>query len=113
MRDEKLHILQHSLGLDDYGQGREYRNHYCAGPGHDSWNLLRELVAEGLMVDRGSRGELTGGDNLFMVTEAGRSHVRDHSPAPPKLTRSQQRYRRFLDADCGLTFREWLREVAS
>ena len=27
----QLHILQHSLGRDQYGHGTDYRNHYCAG----------------------------------------------------------------------------------
>jgi hypothetical protein len=28
------------------------------------------------------------------------------------VKRSQQRYRQFLNADCGLSFREWLRATA-
>lgn len=35
------------------------------------------------------------------------------SPRPPKLTRSQMRYQRFLDADSGVSFREWLRYEAT
>ena len=31
--DSKLHILQHSLGLDKYGDGNQYRNHFVTGPG--------------------------------------------------------------------------------
>ena len=31
------------------------------------------------------------------------------SPKPPKLTRSQQRYRAYLKADTGGLFREWLK----
>jgi hypothetical protein len=44
----------------------------------------------------------------FSVTEAGILAMREASQKLPKLTRSQQRYRRFLDADCGLSFRQWL-----
>ena len=44
------------------------------------------------------------------VTEAGKQAVRDESPPPPKLTRSQKRYRRFLNADTGRPFREWLKD---
>ena len=42
------------------------------------------------------------------VTEAGIKAMREESPAPPKLSRSQIRYREFLDADCGMTFKEWM-----
>ncbi len=34
------------------------------------------------------------------------------SPKPPKLTRSQIRYREFLRADSGLSFIEWIRATA-
>lgn len=43
--------------------------------------------------------------------EAGKRHVTEHSPPPPKLTRSQKRYEAWLDADCGLTFGEFLRST--
>jgi hypothetical protein len=54
--------------------------------------------------------EITGGDPLFTVTDAGRIAMEKESPAPPKLTRSQKRYREFLDASdaFGCTFREFL-----
>ena len=42
------------------------------------------------------------------VTDAGIKAMREESPAPPKLSRSQIRYREFLDADCGMTFKEWM-----
>jgi hypothetical protein len=42
------------------------------------------------------------------VTDAGKVAMLEQSPKPPKLTRSQQRYRRYLDADAGASFREWL-----
>lgn len=31
LTSEQLHVLQHALGLDKYGQGEMYRNHFCAG----------------------------------------------------------------------------------
>jgi hypothetical protein len=105
--DSKLHILQHSLGLDEYGEGRQYRNHFVTGPGSDDWGHCVSLVGDGLMTQQ--RGNaLTGGDDCFRVTPKGIDYVALNSPARPKLTRSQQRYREFLDADCGLSFREWL-----
>jgi len=42
-----LQILQHSLGLDEYGQGEMYRNHFCAGG--DDEGTCRALVALGYM----------------------------------------------------------------
>lgn len=108
MNAKQLHILQHSLGLDQYGRGRQYRNHFVTSDGTDDYPHCQALVAAGLMTRRPGN-ELTGGDDLFHVTPAGKAAVVEHSPAPPKLTRSQQRYEDFLDADCGLTFGEWLR----
>ena len=105
--DEGLHILQHSLGLDQYGQGKRYRNHFCTGPGSFDYTTCRDLVAAGFMEER-SGNDLTGGDSLFIVTVAGVEFVERHSPPSPKLTRSQKRYRAWLRADSGLSFSEWL-----
>lgn len=43
----QLEILQHSLGVDRDGQGRMYRNHFCAGA--DDEATCRELVKMGYM----------------------------------------------------------------
>lgn len=105
---ERLDILCHSLGLDDHGRGRDYRNHYVTGPGSGDFGLCQAMTVEGLMTDHGT-SPLYGGDTCFTVTEAGRQYVREHAPPPPpKLTRSQRRYQRYIDADSGLEFREWL-----
>lgn len=109
-RDARLHILQHSLGLEDHGQGTPYRNHFVTGPGSADHDHCMALVAAGLMTRRPGSA-LTGVDDLFTVTEAGRALVAEHSPPPPRLTRGQIRYRRYLDADSGLTFGEWLKAV--
>jgi hypothetical protein len=104
---EHLHIIRHSLGLDDNGQGREYRNRFVTGEGSDNYQLCMGMVSDGLMIRR--RGsELTGGDDLFQVTEAGRELEQANRPPVKKLTRSQARYRRFLNADIGWSFREFL-----
>lgn len=58
MNKELLHILQHSLGLNEYGQGNQYRNHFVAGG--DDVRKCRELVALGYMRERKDNG-LTGG----------------------------------------------------
>lgn len=101
---EQLHILQHSLGLDDFGKdryykdGREYygfmpnRNHFCAG-GKDA-DTCREMVALGWMTQHVTTEVFR--DYNCSVTEAGKDVVRQQSPKPPNLTRSQERYRRYL-----------------
>ena len=100
----QLSILQHALGVDQHGQGPIYRDHFCAG-GKDE-PVCRELVEMGYM--QTFTREWLPYYNCI-VTQEGRQAVLDQSPPPPKLTRSQRRYRRFLDADSGLSFREWLR----
>jgi len=108
MTTEQLAIMQHSLGLDQYGRGHAYRNHYCAG-GRDA-DLCRELVALGYMTEH-KPSQLTGGDPLFTVTDAGIEYARNNGPVPPpikKLTRSQKTYREFLAFDGSLSFGEYL-----
>lgn len=104
----QLHILQHSLGVDRHGRGEHYRNHFVASPGHHDWSDLLALVAARMMTRRAG-SQLTGGGDVFHVTEAGKAAVGKFSPPPPKITRSQRRYEAFLDADCGLTFGDWLK----
>lgn len=104
MTPEQLHILQHALGVDEYGQGKQYRNHFCAGG--DDIVVCQQLVAMGYM-------ETFERDYLpyynCMATEAGKAAMAEESPKPPKLTRSQKRYRAFLDHDSGIRFGEWLK----
>ena len=103
---EQLQILQHALGLDQYGQGKMYRNHFCAGG--DDEPVCRSLVELGYM-ETFERAYLPYYN--CTVTRAGKQAVLRESPPPPKLTRSQRRYLAFLKADTGRSFGEWLREV--
>lgn len=104
MTARQLEILQHALGVDKYGQGEQYRNHFCAGA--DDEGTCRELVAMGYM-------ETFTSPHLpyynCVVTDAGKRAMAEESPKPPILTRSQRRYREFLKADTGYSFMEWLR----
>lgn len=112
---EQLHIIQHSLGCDDYGLSQHrrrdehdgrfgfYRNHYVCSPEAD----LIKLCELGLMRDGGAR-DLCGGMHSYHVTEAGILAMDEQSPEPPKLSRSAQRYRDFLAEDGGESFGEWL-----
>ena len=101
---EQLHVLQHALGVDEYGQGKQYRNHFCAGA--DDEAVCRELVDMGYM-ETFERPYLSYYN--CMVTEAGKAAMAAESPKPPKLTRSQVRYRLFLSHDSGMGFGEWLK----
>ncbi len=98
MTPQQLHILQHSLGVDQYGQGNQYRNHFVTGPGTNDWPYCQALVAAGLMTCH-VPSALTGGMPCFVVTPAGIDAVALQSPPPPKLTRSQKRYREWLKGD--------------
>lgn len=111
-RDESLHILQHALGLDDYGQGTAYRNHYVADDGHDNWSLLMAHVEAGRMW-RAEPSELFGGGYCFVVTDAGRDYVREHSPKPPKVSRAKARYREWLKVGDLISFGDWLKSGRS
>lgn len=108
MNPKQLHILQHSLGLDDYGRGRAYRNHFATGTESDDYADCLALVEAGLMQGHGRQG-IGGGMFGFTVTDAGKAAIREHSPKPPKVSRSRARYLQFLDADCDCTFGEWLK----
>jgi len=109
MTPQELHILQHSLGLDQHGQGTWYRNHFCTDPECDNFSVCEELVRRGLMRIARGPSELTGGGHVFVVTDEGISAVKRESPAPPKLTRAQKRYRAWLAADSSMPFGEWIR----
>ncbi len=103
-----LSILQHALGVDEFGRGTQYRRHFVTGPGSADFGACCALVEAGHMI-RQSGSPLTGGDDLFLVTHEGRRWMAENSPAPPKLTRSQARYQRYCDADSSLSFGEWLK----
>lgn len=104
LTSEQLHILQHSLGVDEFGQGKMYRNHFCAG-GEDE-DICRQLVDAGYM-ETFERPYLPYYN--CSVTKDGKAAMAEQSPKPPKLSRSQRRYRRFLDHDSGLSFGEWMK----
>jgi hypothetical protein len=109
-RDPSLHILQHALGLDDYGQGDTYRNRYVVGPDCDSWDLCMAHREAGRMLRHGP-SDLFGGSTsyCFTVTETGKAYVREHSPKPPKVSRAKARYRAWLKVGDLISFGDWLK----
>lgn len=111
--DEKiLHILQHSLGVDEHGRGQQYRNHFITGEGSVDYPICAEAVERGLMECRRKGYELYGGDDVFSVTPAGRQWMAENSPAAPKLTRSQERYQAWMHQDSSESFGDYLRRMA-
>lgn len=75
-------ILRHALGLRPDGSGRSYRHHFVTGPGSDDFDDCVLLVERGLMARRPGN-VLTGGDDLFLVTDAGNEAAR-HQPSQPE-----------------------------
>lgn len=107
MTPRQLEILQHCWGADEFGRRKRFsqRNHFCAGPADE--DNCRELIALGYMREH-ERTQWLPYLNCS-CTDAGVLAINRESPAPPKLTRSQQRYRRFLEVDCDMSFGEWLK----
>ena len=100
----QLEILQHALGVDQYGRGEQYRNHFCAGGSDEP--VCRELVGLGYMTTF-TRSYLPYYN--CTVTDTGKKVMMEQSPKPPKLTRSKQRYQAYLKADGNMRFGEWLK----
>lgn len=109
MTARQLEVLQHCLGADKHGQRRGDRNWFGAGLGDES--VCRELVALGYMQEH-QRNEIYPYYNVS-ATREGINAMHEQSEPAPKLTRSQQRYRRFMRHDSGLSFREWLKYYGS
>jgi hypothetical protein len=106
----QLHVLQHSLGVDGFGRGNHYRNRYVCDPGNPE---IESLLALGLMEDvtRQVRTSMDG-MHCYVVTDAGKRAMFANSPRPPKLTRSEKRWARFVDSgakEVGWSFPEWLK----
>lgn len=118
----QLEILQHAAGLNRYGRCATHddpracrnhssdtlpghRNHFCAGESDEP--DCRVLIDAGLMNEHQRTTWLPYLN--CSVSDAGRRAIREQSPAAPKRTRSQQRYRDFLNSDIGISFGEWLK----
>lgn len=102
---DQLHVLRHALGIGEAGTGRQYRNHFVTGAGTADHSLCTGLV-EAEMMARHAGNALSGGDDVFTVTERGRAAaVAEAEPVP----RGRQRYLAFLQSDTDLPFIDWLR----
>lgn len=77
---KQLGILRHSIGLDDAGRGREYRNYFVAGVVDEP--VCRELVDLGLM--RIGRPP-DGCGQCFHVTDDGKKVARRRLPSQSRF----------------------------
>lgn len=73
MIHEQRDILRHALGLGR--SNREYRNHFVTGPGSTDYPHCEALVESGMM-RRYEGCPLTGGDPMYIVTDAGKKEAR-------------------------------------
>jgi hypothetical protein len=62
-------LARHALGLPNASR-RNYRNYFVTGPGSDDYDNWCEMVTAGYATRRAG-SPLTGGDDLFKLTEAG------------------------------------------
>ena len=120
MSPSHLHILQHSLGLDQYGQSSHrpnsddfhgcYRNRYYTSADSPAGKECQELVALGLMEDHGPQPHCSG-MNCYTVTDEGYAAMKAASPPPPKVSRSAKRWAAYLVVReaWGMSFKDYLK----
>lgn len=99
---EQFEILDHTINRASCGL-------FCG----DS-QAMRELVAAGLMECAGRKSFVP--DPYFRITAYGREVWNANRPPEPprekisaKKRRARERYQRFIRADSGLTFGEWIK----
>ena len=110
MTPKWLHILQHSLGLDQYGQPRKgdgrawmmiipaaFAITTSSAPESPDFYQAASLLRPGLDDGSWSAGMLWRHAAPSVVTQAGYDAVKQHSPRP-RLTKAQRRWRYFRDA---------------
>lgn len=105
--DQELQVLQHALGLTRPA-ARGHRNHFATGGGTEDHAVCVSLTSRGMM-ERFPPSATSGGDDLFIVTRTGIEYAKAHTAPAPAMSRARRRYQAWLDADCGMTFGQWLR----
>jgi len=96
IEEQYYHLLHHSLGISDPKNCKPYRNYFAADEGHADIEGLRSLCDADLMIAVESQST-ENQDIIFIVTDKGRKVALRTQPRPPKLTRAQARYQRYLD----------------
>jgi hypothetical protein len=103
--DRQLGLMRHALGISEDTR-TSYRNYFAASPNCDDHAEWLTMVENGYATNHGPKPHYA--DLVFFsVTEKGEILARRFAPRP-KLTKSQARYRAYLDADMGCSFREYL-----
>lgn len=101
---QKIDILAHTLGNGE-------RNYFVADQGHSDMPTLLQLESDGFMGRMATPSFLPNNDLVFYVTRAGKIWLEENRPKPPRITRDQKRYIRFLhlhDVWPDLTFKEFV-----
>jgi hypothetical protein len=111
MKPNLLHVLQHSLGVDKFGQGTTYRNYFAAGALDEV--VCRDLIALGFMQEY--RSASPEPYVYFAVTDDGIRAMRRESPMPPNLTPTRRHYLECLrtTGDCSCSFAKCLKNRTS
>ena len=113
---DQIQVLMHTVGLSR-GESSSQRNHFVAG--ERDIDTCRNL-AKMLFMTEHSPSSLSGGDPVFTATTMGVIVARkmavemksmDWDGKP--MTRSKRRYNEYLEADCDLTFGDWLKMKAA
>lgn len=69
MTPEQIELARHALGLPN-SRRKSYRNHFVTGEGHSDYTNWMAMTEAGY-AKRFKGNEMTGGDDLFCLTEAG------------------------------------------
>jgi len=78
--EKEREVLHHATGWNS-GQAL-FRNHFCTSPEGDDWETIQALCVRGLMRIGRKPSALSGGDTIFVVTDAGIEGLRaDATPA--------------------------------
>lgn len=108
----QLEMMQHALGLDQYGQPlddykgcsddefpRCYRNRYVTYDVSPCGRNCEEMIQAGWMAKPSRQPSFIGGMTNYFVTRAGYEAVKKFSPQPPRLSRAKQRWQDYLATD--------------
>ena len=114
LNQPQLDILRHALGivLGRSSTSESGRNHFVTGADGTDHGICMSLVELGMMQHHAGKA-LSGGDDVVVVTAAGRIAARPKPAEFVRATRSQRGYDRFLRADESMTFGQWLKTSAA
>jgi len=98
-------LMHHTCGLSN----GESRNWFVTNPTSKDGVEFEKLINGGLAIKQAAPS-WAGDKVIYSLTEKGKQIAKDTMPKPPKLTRGQKRYKRFLEyGDCFDSFIEFCR----